>query len=603
MESAPTSTAPVFSVVSEAGETVFTYKAFISYSHKDEVQAEKIHKELERYRIPKNLRTNGATLGAIFRDRDELPAASGLDATIKAALRASECLIVLCSPYSAQSIWVDKEISYFLSLGREDKIFTAILSGEPYAKKSGFDESEECLPKSIRYELTETGELGAARAEPLAADFRPQGDGPKLGVMKLVSGLMGLGLDRLLQRQLIRARRRTIAVTVSAIAIVSVFAGLSWATHNAQLRAEAHRADAENFVEFLLSDLSLKLETSGRLDLLNAVGVKAVEYYDQFEENEFDPHANGRRARAWHLVGNLQNSLGELEKSETFFDQAYVITKDGLAGDQQNPNRIFEHAQSAYYKSLPLRRLRNLKAELIQLEEYLLLSERLQEVEGDTSRSLSQLALACMNLGRVRLGLEDIDGARTAFAKAEALYVGLNEQDQSVQNLLYRTENMAWMAELHNKWEKDFQKSYEVRVKQSRLLDEQLSQSPEDFRLIEASAYAKLGLGNAASFVAKYEDAKVHLNLSLVETHKALWLEPRREKMRRAQSVVLLSLMRIALIEENASEFKEARAALVVLQTEPMTMAISDSNYWDEVIPSLVEKRDRSFEKKFGMLP
>ena len=58
------------------------YKAFISYSHDDEVFSSWIHKELEKYKIPKKLKEDYPhllkTLYPIFRDRYELNAGDNL---------------------------------------------------------------------------------------------------------------------------------------------------------------------------------------------------------------------------------------------------------------------------------------------------------------------------------------------------------------------------------------------------------------------------------------------------------------------------------------------------------------------------------------------
>lgn len=573
----------------------FAYKAFLSYSHKDEIQAARLHRKLEQYRIPKNLRQNGPGLGAIFRDKDELSAASVLDASIQTALRESESLIVLCSPHAVQSQWVDKEIALFKSLGREGRIFTVILSGIPNAERRGFPADRECLPKSLRYDLSESGEILAERSEPLATDLRPGGDGKKLGLLKLVSGLMGLGLDQFLQRQLVHARRRMMGVLVASSILISIFAGLSWATYTAQLQAEARQADAENFVEFLLSDLSLQLETYGRLDLLDSVGVKAVDYYAQFEEGELDAQTSGRRARTFHFMGELQHALAKTEQSESYFDEAYTLTAKGLNDDPQNPDRIYEHARSAFLKSLPLRRKVDYDAELIQLNEFETLVRRLQALENGSDRSNTQLALASLNIGRVKLRTDELESSGDYLTHAEALLKSLSEKSPSVENLLNRTENLAWLAEYYRVKEA-FDVSFEYRVQQSELIDASLASSPDDFRLIEASVYAKLGLANAANFLGRKEEAKNNFTSALMGTQTALRLEPDREKMRRAQSVVLLSLMRIAISENDKTVFMTADAELKRLQTETLQASTDDNKFWDEVLPDLIAGLDPDFD-------
>ena len=105
----------------------YKYKAFISYSHKDEKWGKWLHKKLETYGIDKNIQgretfegTVPARLFPIFRDREELPTASDLGRVISNALDDSNYLIVICSPNSAKSKWVNEEIKYFKKLGRQN---------------------------------------------------------------------------------------------------------------------------------------------------------------------------------------------------------------------------------------------------------------------------------------------------------------------------------------------------------------------------------------------------------------------------------------------------------------------------------------------------
>src|SRR6478735_5629120 len=88
------------------------YYAFLSYSHKDKELADWLHGELEKFRVPSSLAgkltANGVVprrLTPIFRDQQDLSAGADLGEEIKAALAASQFLIVLCSPTAAKSRW------------------------------------------------------------------------------------------------------------------------------------------------------------------------------------------------------------------------------------------------------------------------------------------------------------------------------------------------------------------------------------------------------------------------------------------------------------------------------------------------------------------
>ena len=193
----------------------FHFKAFISYSHHDRDWSSWLQRALETYRVPKRLVGSAGEFGPVprrltpvFRDREDLSSASDLSVTVKESLAASETLIVICSPTSAKSPWVNEEIRYFSSLGRVDRIFALIVDGDPQPD----DPDQHCFPSALT-----TGRDGSAH-EPLAADARKWADGKLLAKLKIVSGILGIRLDDLRQRKMQRRRKNWIIVTTSAAA-------------------------------------------------------------------------------------------------------------------------------------------------------------------------------------------------------------------------------------------------------------------------------------------------------------------------------------------------------------------------------------------------
>ena len=106
------------------------YRAFISYNHGDERVARKLHRRIEGFRPSKRLNPRPRRLHPVFRDRDELAAATNLPEKVMAALQNSENLVVLCSPRAAASEWVNREIAAFAEMHGPDRIFPVIVEGE-----------------------------------------------------------------------------------------------------------------------------------------------------------------------------------------------------------------------------------------------------------------------------------------------------------------------------------------------------------------------------------------------------------------------------------------------------------------------------------------
>ena len=164
-------------------ESEFKYRAFISYSHRDERWAGWLHRSLESYRVPRRLVGTVTEFGVVperiapvFRDRDELTAATNLGDKLTRALEQSAFLIVICSPAAARSRWVNEEVLAYKRLGREHRIFCLIVDGEPGASARPETADRECFPRALIYKLGPDGALSTELSEPIAADARPDKD-------------------------------------------------------------------------------------------------------------------------------------------------------------------------------------------------------------------------------------------------------------------------------------------------------------------------------------------------------------------------------------------------------------------------------------------
>lgn len=101
------------------------YIAFISYSHKDISVANWLHTKLEKYPYPKlqvqEELPNKKYLRPVFIDKKDLPMkAHPYKRDIKAVLKDSRFLILICSSNSATSESVNEEVKYFLDLHGKD---------------------------------------------------------------------------------------------------------------------------------------------------------------------------------------------------------------------------------------------------------------------------------------------------------------------------------------------------------------------------------------------------------------------------------------------------------------------------------------------------
>ena len=187
----------------------FKYVAFISYQRNDEEWAKWLQHQLEHYHLPTDLCDGNhenyidipdsskahyvepidihdiKRLRPVFLDETEL-AGGNLNDEINKALANSRYLIVVCSPNSAKSKWVNKEVQTFIDNSQTSRIIPFIIDGIPY---SGDDDTECYVPALCKLRHTKNERLGInATSEKEKAS------------VKLVAQILGVSFDSLWRR-------------------------------------------------------------------------------------------------------------------------------------------------------------------------------------------------------------------------------------------------------------------------------------------------------------------------------------------------------------------------------------------------------------------
>jgi WD40 repeat protein len=168
-----------------------SYWCFISYRHADNKAqgrqwATWLHQAIETYEVPRDLVGTVNERGEkiperifpVFRDEEELPVDADLALPIYRALDCSKLLVVICSPRSVASQYVNNEIYYFKQIEKKDLILALMIEGEPNARWDetkvglGFDAEQECFPYALKHNVDQEGNWHPDTTEPIAADFR-----------------------------------------------------------------------------------------------------------------------------------------------------------------------------------------------------------------------------------------------------------------------------------------------------------------------------------------------------------------------------------------------------------------------------------------------
>lgn len=197
----------------------FKYFAFISYNSRDTRWGKRLQRKLERYRMSATLcrergwKKRNPIDPIFFAPTDIQP--GDLSEELQKRLRESQHLIVICSPNSAKSDWVAREIEYFHSLGRTQNIHYFIVDGQPNSSNP----ETECFNYIVK-ELGLPEILGVNIHE---KTFRNPMLNRERAYVQLISKLLNVEFDSLWKRHRRLMRQKIAAWTFGILAVLAAF--------------------------------------------------------------------------------------------------------------------------------------------------------------------------------------------------------------------------------------------------------------------------------------------------------------------------------------------------------------------------------------------
>jgi tetratricopeptide (TPR) repeat protein len=199
---------------------------------------------------------------------------------------------------------------------------------------------------------------------------------------------------------------------------------LSLLAMRARDEAQRQHEQAEGLIEFMLVDLRKKLEPVGRLDVLDAVGEKALAHYDTQAGESLDANSLGHRSRALHLIGEIRQNRGNLGDALKAFERAADTTAQLLKRSPNDAQRIFDHAQSVFWVGNVARERAQRKDAERAFLQYRDLAQQLVKLEPtkrdwqkETAYAAESIGITMLDDSRPREALAYLEESRTTMTK------------------------------------------------------------------------------------------------------------------------------------------------------------------------------------------
>ena len=218
-------------------------------------------------------------------------------------------------------------------------------------------------------------------------------------------------------------QRYRAGVAAASLTVIGLSVGIGVALWQAR-EARAQRVQAEGLIEYMIGDLRKKLQPVGRLDVLDGVGLRALDYYAAQDLDSLDADSLGRRARAFHMIGSLAEQRGHFDEAVRDFQQAADTTSRLLQAHPDDPQRIFDQSQSEYYVGYVQWYRGHLHEAESAFKRYLDMAQRMNaikpsdhdwQLEGVFSRT--NVAIVLTELGRATEALPLLSQARAEIAR------------------------------------------------------------------------------------------------------------------------------------------------------------------------------------------
>jgi tetratricopeptide (TPR) repeat protein/tRNA A-37 threonylcarbamoyl transferase component Bud32 len=218
----------------------------------------------------------------------------------------------------------------------------------------------------------------------------------------LIAGVAGVLLLGAVKYTVDLARERTIAV-------------------QARDEADRRREQAEDLIGFMLGDLRTRLQQVGRLDLLDAVGSKAMDYFAAVPSQSLSADELHRRSQALYQLGQIRQARGDLPAALAAYRESRHLAADVVARDPNNGEWQIGLATAHFYVGDALRRQADYPAAMQEFTAYRDIAQRLVDRERDNERWLLELVYARSSMAAVQEAAGDLSSARRELETAQTI--------------------------------------------------------------------------------------------------------------------------------------------------------------------------------------
>jgi len=189
----------------------------------------------------------------------------------------------------------------------------------------------------------------------------------------------------------------------------------------AETEARARRAQAEDLIGFMLGDLRKKLEPVGRLEVLNDVAAKALQYVGSKSKESLSVRELIDHSKALNQLGEVRMAQGDMRAAMPLFDRSLDLSRTASQRVPHDSEASFALALSHFWVGNDFRVLNDVEHALPHIRAYLAIVDRLARQNPDNDTYEREVAYAHTNLGLLLEAKKNFVDALTEYRVALAI--------------------------------------------------------------------------------------------------------------------------------------------------------------------------------------
>ncbi|MDN3640282.1 winged helix-turn-helix domain-containing protein [Simiduia curdlanivorans] len=239
-------------------------------------------------------------------------------------------------------------------------------------------------------------------------------------------------------------------VTVMSLLALTLLAGfMTYQSIQAQNLAQQKRAEAESLLGFMVGDFADKLRSVGRMDLLDGISNKALEYFSRNVDEGLSFEARFQHAQTLAAMGEVAQSRNNIDEARQAFAQANRVAKALLMQHPSNSELLTLVGANAFWLGQIAYNQHQWDEARSHLEDYLAYSLQLFELAPDSVDALREVFYAHSSLGALEVNKHRYVAAKKSFDRALSLSAKLlSLQPKDPQTIADHSDTLSWLRRI-----------------------------------------------------------------------------------------------------------------------------------------------------------